>query len=90
LASRLPPRRFDDRAVFRVPLPHAATGCRDARNSHRLGWPSRAHRKGPAGVLRGSGNLPGVFRPYSDISTEVYSTRDSNPDTFRLQGFPPS
>jgi hypothetical protein len=83
---RLPPRRFDGLAEFL----RLATRCRSTGNSHRLGLPSRAHRNIPAGVLRGSGDPHGVWRPYSDFSTEVRSTRDSIPGTFRLQGFSPS
>ena len=42
------------------------------KSAHRLRWPFKAHRKGPAGFLRGSGNLHGIARPYSDISAEVH------------------
>jgi hypothetical protein len=46
---------------------------RETGSAHRLRWPSKAHRKGPAGVLRGSGYLPEISRPYSDISAEVHN-----------------
>ena len=48
------------------------TNSRGTKDAHRLRWPFKAHRKGPAGVLRGSGNLHGIARPYSDISAKVH------------------
>jgi hypothetical protein len=68
------------------PLPDAET----SGSLSGLGLPSKAYRNDPAGVLRGSGSLHGVSRPYSDISSEVHCSRDSSPGPFRLQGFPPS
>jgi hypothetical protein len=49
------------------------TNSRGTGSTHRLRWPSKAHRDGPAGVLRGSDSLPGIQRPYSDISAEVHN-----------------
>jgi len=48
------------------------TNSRGTGSTRRLRWPSKAPRKGPAGVLRGSGYLPEIPRPYSDISAEVH------------------
>jgi len=48
------------------------TYSRGTGSTRRLRWPFKAHRKGPAGVLRGSGNLPEISRPYSDISAKVH------------------
>jgi hypothetical protein len=68
---------------------------RGTGSTRRLRWPSKAHRKGPAGVLRGSGNLPEISRPYSDISAEVHKPGLPNPvrSVFRvshpLDGFLP-
>ena len=73
------------------------TNSRGTKSTHRLRWPFKAHRKDPAGVLRGSGNLHGIARPYSDISAEVYISGLPTPvrSAFRvfhpLDGFlPPS
>jgi hypothetical protein len=71
LGSRLPPRRFHDLAVFQGSAVPLCDRSRGAGSSHRLRWPSRALRIRPAGVLRGSGDLLGVRRPYSDIRTEI-------------------
>jgi hypothetical protein len=48
------------------------TISRGTESTRRLRWPSKAHRKDPAGVLRGSGYLPEISRPYSDIGAEVH------------------
>jgi hypothetical protein len=48
------------------------TYSRRTGSARRLGWPSKARKQGPAGVLRGSGNLHGIPRPYSDVGTEVH------------------
>lgn len=48
------------------------TNSRGTGSTRGLRWPSKAHRKDPAGVLRGSGYLPEISRPYSDIGAEVH------------------
>jgi hypothetical protein len=82
---RHPPRRFDDLAVF----PFRLRRRRSADNSLGLGPPSGHFGLHPPGDIAPDYPLE-VFRPYSGISMEVHMTRASKPDSFRLQGFPPS
>jgi hypothetical protein len=45
---------------------------RSAEQLPRLGFPFRAFRDDPAGVLRGSGSPPEVFLPFNDMRVEVH------------------
>lgn len=70
--SQLPPRRFDDLAVFRSSAVRCRRRSHDSGSFHRFGRPFRASRQRPAGVLRGSSDPHGVLRPYNDINMEIY------------------
>jgi len=73
IGSPPPPRRLDDREVFR------GTACRAVRRprggSLRLDRPLRVRARAPSPVLPDRDAPPGVSCPYSDISQGIRITR---------------
>jgi len=73
IGSPLPPRRFDDREVFRRLVCRAVR--RPPGGSHRLGRPLRVRAPLPSPVLPDRVAPPGVPPPSSDFSEGIRITR---------------